>query len=126
MRYYKYEGKSFQLYRCPFCGNDAVEVWTQSERDDTPSEPERYTIVCPYTEGGCGATCGYHGSVHEAVRKWNTRALKKCCGNCLEYDGDHCIKDWNNADKDYYIPDRDDKDPDDCCDDWEYDDNVEE
>lgn len=44
-----------------------------------------------------------------------------CCGNCSHYDGDHCMKDWNNLDKDYYIPDRDDKEPECVCDDWELD-----
>ena len=44
----------------------------------------------------------------------------KCCGNCLHYFDDVCTKDWNNMDESYYIPDRDDKEPDDTCDDWEY------
>ena len=42
-----------------------------------------------------------------------------CCQNCREFDGDHCMKHWNNLDPAYYIPDRDDKEPDDYCDDWE-------
>ncbi len=44
----------------------------------------------------------------------------KHCGNCKEYDGNRCTKEWNNLDDCYYIPWRDDKEPDDCCDDWEY------
>lgn len=40
------------------------------------------------------------------------------CWNCAEYDGDRCMKEWNNLDESYYIPDRDDKNPTDCCDDW--------
>ena len=40
------------------------------------------------------------------------------CWNCNEYNGDCCMKCWNNADPDYYIPDRDDKKPDDLCPDW--------
>lgn len=40
------------------------------------------------------------------------------CWNCLEYDGDRCMKEWNNLDPCYYIKWRDDKKPDDCCDDW--------
>ena len=46
------------------------------------------------------------------------------CWNCLEFDGDRCHKDWNNNDEDYYIPDRDDKNYDDICDDWRLDDSV--
>lgn len=45
---------------------------------------------------------------------------EKGCWNCEAYDGDHCTKDWNNADESYYIPDRDDKEPEDYCDDWSY------
>ena len=48
------------------------------------------------------------------------------CGNCVEYDGDHCMLYWNNAEEDYYLPDRDDKDPYDCCDYWQLDENAEE
>lgn len=43
----------------------------------------------------------------------------RCCDTCREYDGDRCTKFWNNLDPAYYIPDRDDKDPDDYCEDWE-------
>ena len=49
---------------------------------------------------------------------------EKGCWNCLEFDGDRCMKDWNNADEDYYIPDRDDHDPTDYCDDWELNEDV--
>lgn len=41
-----------------------------------------------------------------------------CCKYCERYDGDRCTKDWNNMDEDYYVPDRDDKDEYDCCDDY--------
>ena len=44
----------------------------------------------------------------------------QCCGNCWHYDGDRCTKLWNNHDEDYYLPERDDKDPQDICDDYEY------
>ena len=57
--------------------------------------------------------------------QWLADELKKDleqdrgCWNCMEYDGDRCMKYWNNAEPEYYIPDRDDKEPDDKCDDWE-------
>lgn len=38
------------------------------------------------------------------------------CWNCTHYDGDRCDKDWNNADEDYYVPDRDDHEPNFKCD----------
>ena len=43
------------------------------------------------------------------------------CWNCQKYDGNRCMKHWNNAEPEYYIPDRDDKGPDDICDDWSFD-----
>ena len=44
----------------------------------------------------------------------------KCCGNCANFIGDYCTKNWNNMDESYYNPDTDDKKPEDYCDDWEY------
>ena len=62
-----------QMERCPFCGRDVATIFTQSERDEYPCDPERYTVVCSWSEGGCGATCGFHDSVFKAVSRWNTR-----------------------------------------------------
>lgn len=42
------------------------------------------------------------------------------CGTCMEYDGIHCMKEWNNADPIYYIDWRDDKEPEDRCKDYEW------
>jgi hypothetical protein len=41
------------------------------------------------------------------------------CWNCCQYDGDCCHKHWNNNEPEYYIDWRDDKAPDDKCDDWQ-------
>ena len=49
-----------------------------------------------------------------------TDVPKKCCWTCYEYDGDRCHKYWNNNEEDYYLPDRDDKKPDEVCEDWTY------
>ena len=43
-----------------------------------------------------------------------------CCQYCTEYNGDSCMKEWNNADPCYYIDWRDDKEPDDLCEDYEW------
>ena len=43
---------------------------------------------------------------------------EKGCWNCNEYNGDACMKNWNNLDESYYNPDTDDKEPSDYCDDW--------
>ena len=49
---------------------------------------------------------------------------EKGCWNCLEYDGDRCMKNWNNMDESYYNPDTDDRDPSDHCELWERDENA--
>ena len=41
------------------------------------------------------------------------------CFNCRHYNGAACTKEWNNLDLYYYVPQRDDKEPDDFCEDWE-------
>ena len=73
------DGKVYQLQRCPFCGMEVAEIYTQSERDDltwkNEDHPERYTIVCSFSSNGCGATCGYHDTVAMAVARWNTRVV---------------------------------------------------
>ena len=46
---------------------------------------------------------------------------KCCCGSCIHFEGDYCTKEWNNLDRDYCIPDRDSRNEDDFCDDWEED-----
>ena len=45
--------------------------------------------------------------------------IPECCGTCFYYDGTYCMKDWNNLDRDYCIPDRDEKEESDYCDDYE-------
>ena len=46
------------------------------------------------------------------------------CWNCLEYDGNRCMKCWNNADDSYYVQESDDKEPCDYCDDWSLNDMI--
>ena len=43
----------------------------------------------------------------------------KQCENCSHYDGDHCTREWNNLEPEYYLPGRDDREPDDSCEEWE-------
>jgi hypothetical protein len=76
MKYCKDSGGNvYQLQRCPFCGMDVAEIYTQSERDEIPIDPERYTVVCAWSKNGCGATCGFHESVSSAVSRWNARVV---------------------------------------------------
>ena len=64
--------------------------------------------------------------LEDAADEEAEKQVKPCCGNCMEYDGDRCMLYWNNADEDCYVPERDDKDPYDCCDYWQLDENAEE
>ena len=45
--------------------------------------------------------------------------VQECCGTCRLYDGDYCTARWNNADRDYLIPARDERKPTDYCEDYE-------
>lgn len=51
---------------------------------------------------------------------------KPCCGNCKEYNGTFCMKEWNNLDECYKVAWRDAKEPDEWCEDWEFDETWEE
>lgn len=75
------------LKHCPFCGkSESVTLTTAKlmedcihfEDSECPcfkyDEPcGAYIVVCDYTQGGCGASCGYASSKEKAIRKWNMR-----------------------------------------------------
>jgi len=69
------DGNVYQIQRCPFCGMDVAEIWTQSERDESPIDPEMYAIVCSKFKKGCGALSGWFNSPQKAVSRWNTRVV---------------------------------------------------
>ena len=48
-----------------------------------------------------------------------TDPLPYGCWNCKEYDGTFCTKFWNNLDECYKDTERDLREPDDRCEDWE-------
>ena len=43
----------------------------------------------------------------------------RMCDNCRYFNGDYCIREWNNADESYKLTERDARNPGDYCDDWE-------
>ena len=45
--------------------------------------------------------------------------MERVSENCLLYNGTYCMKEWNNLDERYKVPERDKKDPADTCDDCE-------
>ena len=46
------------------------------------------------------------------------------CGSCIFNDGSHCTKDWNDLDSTYYLPERDDREPYETCDDYKWDEET--
>ena len=48
----------------------------------------------------------------------------RCCANCRYFNGDYCTREWNNAEEDYMVPERDMKDDGDCCDEYESEDEY--
>ena len=73
-----------------------------------------------------GAIDPYDKWLYDQVDRYMEEQDMRCCANCTHYFNDVCTKDWNNMDESYYLPDRDDKDPEDSCDDWEYNELYEE
>lgn len=49
---------------------------------------------------------------------------KKCCGNCIHYDGSYCTVGWNNLDP-IYKTERDKREEDAYCGLWEVYDDAE-
>jgi len=79
---------------CPFCGKTGTaEITTAQDLEECKNfedsgkcpayeffeaDEDRCpykTIVCNFSKGGCGATCGYHESVEKAIKAWNSRAV---------------------------------------------------
>ena len=50
------------------------------------------------------------------------------CKHCIFFDFRYeaCNREWNNLDESYYIPDRDDRDENDSCEHYEFDQDYEE
>ena len=46
------------------------------------------------------------------------------CWNCRHYNGDFCTILWNNLDEAYKVTWRDERGPDDKCDEWEHDEDA--
>lgn len=57
--------------KCPFCGFDSPEVRIIKGRDGWR---DRYSVLCNYSEGGCGAEGGMYHTKAEAIAAWNNRA----------------------------------------------------
>ena len=57
------------IKRCPFCGNYARIIIRQGK----DGWRDRYSVLCDYENGGCGAESGWYHSREEAIDSWNKR-----------------------------------------------------
>ena len=62
------------LKPCPFCGGK--ETPGLIIRKGRNGWRDRYSILCDYNFGGCGAEGGLYHSEGEAIEAWNMRADK--------------------------------------------------
>ena len=58
-----------KLRNCPFCGGEPTIV----VRKGKDGWRDRYSILCDYEHGGCGAESGWYHYESEAVEAWNKR-----------------------------------------------------
>lgn len=59
------------LDKCPFCGSsEAPFLITYHGKDGWR---DRYSVICSYNNGGCGAEGGWYHTKAEAIEHWNMR-----------------------------------------------------
>jgi Lar family restriction alleviation protein len=58
-----------KLKPCPFCGNEPTII----VRKGKDGWRDRYSVLCDYEHGGCGAESGWYHYEAEAVASWNKR-----------------------------------------------------
>ena len=97
-----------------------------NDEDNVPMTSESFDRIDQ--DGHNPTTYGSYAEMRAAEKALpfdETPSPENGCWNCQYYDGDRCSIWWNNADPVYYLPDRDDKKPDDICGDWKlYEDAV--
>lgn len=60
-----------ELKPCPFCGER--ESVRQIVRRGKDGWRDRYSVLCDYEDGGCGAESGWYHYEIEAIEAWNSR-----------------------------------------------------
>ena len=58
------------LKPCPHCGFEKLHARKYTGENDFP---DKYAILCDYSEGGCGAESGHYHTLLEAILMWNKR-----------------------------------------------------
>jgi len=72
-----------KLKSCPFCTKSVAVTCVEGGfdlrvvDDSAQDEPNEFTVVCDYREGGCGASSGWFTSRREAEKRWNKREGEK-------------------------------------------------
>ena len=69
------DGKDHAVRPCPFCGNRILQL-REHEPDGIRMFTKRFSVLCNWDYGGCGAESGYYYSPEEAIDIWNRRARK--------------------------------------------------
>ena len=92
---------------CPFCGFKKPRVATHPGTDGFR---DRYSVLCDYRDGGCGADGPWRHTKAEAVAAWNLRYdPQRTCANCrwrsdaftsacTNGDSEHCADFVDGAD----------------------------
>lgn len=63
-----------ELKPCPFCGEEGKII----VRKGKDGWRDRYSVLCDYEDGGCGAESGWYHYEAEAIEAWNRRTDKQC------------------------------------------------
>lgn len=98
---------------CPFCGFKEPHVTVHPGVDGFR---DRYSVLCDYRDGGCGADGPWYHSREEAVGAWNRRYdPNKTCRTCRWRSDDFtsaCTNDKSGRVADFV-------DAEDTCELWE-------
>lgn len=101
------------IARCPFCGFKDPHIVTHAMVDGFR---DRFSVLCDYRDGGCGADGPWYHSRDEAILAWNRRYdPNKTCRTC-RWRSDEFTSACTNGES---INRADFVDAEDTCDEWE-------